>query len=243
MHKMLSLAIGVFVVLPAGAAGADDAARAIVDRAIKAGGGEAKLAQFDTMTWKEKGVYYGMGDGVPYTASLAVQWPGKMRMEVEGVFIIVLDGDKGWLKAGNSDTTDLDKERMAEQKEEQYAGWAATLLPLKRKGFTLTSLGEAKVNDRPAVGVKVSHEGHRDVKLFFDKDTGLLTRSEQTVKPEDADGKEVKQDVLYKDYKDIAGAKFPMKIILHRDGKKFVEAEMEDIKPEKRLDDSVFSKP
>src|SRR5262249_29297540 len=81
---------------------ADDAdqARAIIDKAIKAVGGEEKIAKFKTQTWKNKGTYYGMGDGVPYTAIYAVSWPDKSRFEVEGGFIIsVLDGDKGWMQA------------------------------------------------------------------------------------------------------------------------------------------------
>src|SRR5208282_5412821 len=77
--------------------GDDKDARAIIAKAIKAAGGEAKLAKLKASTWKEKGTYYGMGDdGFPYTANYAIQWPGQFRLEVEGVFTIVLDGDKGW---------------------------------------------------------------------------------------------------------------------------------------------------
>src|SRR5262245_22370935 len=77
---------------------ADDAdqARAIVDKAIKAMGGEEKLAKFKNHTWQMKGTYYGQGDGLPFTASYAASFPDKFRFEVEGFMIVVLNGDHGW---------------------------------------------------------------------------------------------------------------------------------------------------
>src|SRR4051794_12104141 len=155
--------------------------RAIIDKAIQAAGGEAKLAQFKAHTWTEKGTYYGMGDGLPYTGKYAVQWPDRFSMEIEGFFKMVVNGDHGWTKGGDGNTMEMSKEQFAEHKETNLGGYIATLLPLKDKAFTLTPLPEAKVDDRPAAGVQVSHKGHRDVKLYFDKQTGLLVKSEQTV--------------------------------------------------------------
>src|SRR6266849_6224307 len=93
---------------------ADDAeqARAIVDKAIKAMGGETQVAKFKSHTFKNKGTWYGMGDGVAYTASYAVSWPDKFRFEVEGGFMtMVLDGDKGWMQM-NGETRELNKEEL-----------------------------------------------------------------------------------------------------------------------------------
>src|ERR1700737_983715 len=115
----------------------DKPARAVIDKALKAAGGADKLAKHPGMTWHEKGTYYGMGDGVPYTAPYAVQWPDKMRMEIEGVFMMVLNGDKGWLQM-SGETKPMTKEQLAEEKEGRFAGWVTTLVPLKDKGFTLT---------------------------------------------------------------------------------------------------------
>src|SRR5437870_10054726 len=64
----------------------DDDGRAIITKALKAGGGEAKLAKFDSTIMKEKGTYYGMGDGLPYTSVIHMQRPDKFKMEIVGVF-------------------------------------------------------------------------------------------------------------------------------------------------------------
>ena len=94
-------------------------------------------------------------------------------------------------------------------KEASYARWAGSLVPLLNKGFQLASLGEIKVDGKLAIGVRVSHKGHRDINLFFDKDKGLLVKSEMTVKDPMAGGKEVTQETLYSDYKEVSGVKRP----------------------------------
>ena len=220
-----------------------DEARAVIDKAIKAIGGEEKLAKFKNHTWKNKGTWYGMGDGVPYTANYAVAWPDKFRFEVEGGFMtVVLDGDKGWMQA-MGDTHEMSKEELAQQKEELYAGRVITLMPLKDKAFKLSLTGETKVDDKPAVGVKVSHKDHQDVMLYFDKDSGLLVKSERKTKVPEEGNKEVTQENLYTDYQEVEGAKMAMKMTILRDGKKYVEGENFEIKPVEKHDDKTFAKP
>src|SRR5205823_4959970 len=147
-------------------------ARAIIDRAIQATGGEAALTKNAAATWNETGTFYGMGDGLPYKGAYASQPPAKFKMAIENVFTMIVNGDKGWVNG-----MDMTAEQLSEMKENNYAGWVATLVPLKDKAFKLTAIGESKVGDQPAVGVKVTHDGHRDVKLYFNKDGGLLVRS------------------------------------------------------------------
>ena len=244
MRTSLVLAFAsLFVLVRAGSLLADDAGPAgIIDKAIKATGGEDKIKKFKTHTWKVKGTYHGMGNPIEFTGTYAVDWPDKFRAEIEGYAIIVLNGDKGWMQT-MGETKEMDAEQLAEQKESNYAGYVATLLPLKDKAYTLTPLGEVKVGDRPAVGVKVSSKGHRHVELYFDKDTNLLIKSQTRVKSREQEGKEMDQESLYADYKEMDGAKVPMKVTINREGKVYVESESTDVKPVDKLDDSTFGKP
>ena len=107
----------------------------------------------------------------------------------------------------------------------------------------LAPLPEIKVDNRPAVGVKVSHKNRADVMLYFDKTSGMMIKSEYPVKSPEQKGKEVKQEAFHSEYKEVAGVQFPMKIVLKRDGKLFVEAENFDVKPVEKLDNKVFGKP
>jgi hypothetical protein len=80
------------------------------------------------------------------------------------------------------------------------------------------------------------------VKLFFDKESGLLVKAEYRLQSPEQ-GKEVGEEIFYRDYTDINGFKAPGKVVIHRDGEKFVEAENYEMKFPERLDASVFAKP
>jgi hypothetical protein len=56
-------------------------------------------------------------------------------------------------------------------------------------------------------------------------------------------GKEVAEEVLYDDYKEKDGVKYPGKVLVNRDGKKYVESETTEYKPAEKIDDKTFEKP
>jgi outer membrane lipoprotein-sorting protein len=236
------VAFGLLLVFTGAIHAEDNDCRAIIDKAIKAVGGEEQLAKYQAQTFTEKGTYYGEGAAQPYTGKYAVQFPDQFRMEIEGVFTIVLNGDKGWIAMGGN-TQEMSKEQLAQQKESQYAGWVTMMLPLRKdKAFQLSSLGDSKVGDRPVVGIKVVHKGHNDVKMYFDKKNGLLLKSEYHYK-DARTGKDTEMVNTYENYKPFDGLKVPTKIDMKRDGTKFVEAEVEEVKPAEKLDANVFAKP
>jgi hypothetical protein len=245
MRTTLAILIGGFVVLAwtgSARSGQEGDARAIVAKAIQAMGGEAKLAKNQAATWKEKGVYYGMGNGLPYTAKCGVQWPGQLFMEVEGVFTIVLNGDKGWTKS-QGQTKEMSKEELAVQQQNQKVGWMETLLPLKDKAFTLTALGEVKGDKQAAVAVKVTRKDYPEVMMFFDKTTNLLIKSEYRTKAPELQFKEVTMEISYSNFKDFDGVKMPTRLVIKRDGQMYVEADIEGLNPVGKLDEKVFARP
>src|SRR5207253_9470400 len=108
------------------------------------------------------------------------------------------------------------------------------------KTFDLTTLGESKVNDKPVVGVKVAAENHRELKMFFDKESSLLLKTEHTL---DESGKEVVQEEYYSDYKEIEGYQRPRKLVVFRQGKKILEAELVEVTYLDKVDETLFTKP
>jgi hypothetical protein len=250
VSKLLPLSLAFALLGGAeGRARAADDARAIVDKAIKAQGGEAKLAKLKRARVKVVGKL-ALGPGKPdapfvitdvwqmprqYKTSLEVTADGKKLSQT-----LVLNGDKGWASL-NGETKELPKEALAEMKEQKYAEDLDRLLGLKDKGVTLTVLKEAKVNGKPAVGVAVKAKGHRDVKLYFDKASGLLVKREHKVV--DDSGKEVLQEVIFDQYEDVDGVKHYKKIAAYRAGKKFVEGKVTSVSFPDKMDDKEFDKP
>jgi hypothetical protein len=221
--------------------GEKDEARAIVMRAIKASGGEAALKKHEAATWTEKGTYYGMGDGLPYVGKLAMQLPGQFRMEVVGVFTIVVDNDKAWMNAGG-ETKKLEGEALKRQQHNQKAGLITSLLPLKDQAFKLAAVDSVEVDKKMAVGVKVTRKDYPEVKLYFDKESGLLVKNQLKVYSEE-EQKEVTQEQYLSKYKEIDGAQVPTHIVIKRDGKLFVETDIVELKAAGKLDAKIFAMP
>ncbi len=230
---------------------ADDDAmlREIVTKAIKAHGGVDNLTKFKASVSKEKGKYYGMGEGIDFTSESSLQLPDRFRVEVKAkagddnfVFIQVINGKKGWVKLGEN-TEEMNKDQLAEAKEEMNVANIAQLVCLNDKDYKLSPLGDVKVGDTPAVGVRVERKGYRDVSLFFDKEKGLLLKSETRGKDVMHGGEEFTSTTRYEDYKKVEGVMIAHKVTIKRDGKPFVEQEVTEVKVSEKLDDSVFEKP
>jgi hypothetical protein len=222
---------------------------AVLDKAIKAAGGEERLAKVKAATWKGKGKYFGVGGGVDVSGEWALQGPDHFRADLQMVYneaklhqVRVLNGDKGWIKGNDAEAEAMGAEALAEERKQAAAQWAVlVLLPLKDPAVTLAPAGEAKVGDKPAVVIRATPKDGREVRLYFDKDAGLLLEVEAQVK--DPRGKEVKQEVFYDDYKETDGVKRAMKVRIDREGKPFVELELSESKPLEKLDDKTFEKP
>lgn len=242
------LAIGLVLTVPVLARADDNAdARALVNKAIKAHGGD-KLAKFSASTVKLKGTVHAMGQAIPFTGEVNTHGADRQKVEIEASVgaekfrvINILNGDKGWSRMGE-DTKELDKDTLANAKSQAYGAWVATLVPLKDKAFTLATVGEFKLEKRTALGIKVSRKGHKEVDLYFDKETGLLVKSESRVRDEGS-GQEVTEETFYDGYKEVQGTKQAMKFTIKRDGKLFLEAEATEVELAEKLDASVFAKP
>ncbi len=230
---------------------ADDAAeaRALVDKAIKAHGGAESVGKFKASVVTFMGTFHGMGMEIPMTGEISTDGPDRLKVDLEVEaggqkfkVVNVVAGNKGWMKLG-ADVKDMGKDELAEARENQHAVWVATLAPLvAAKGYALAPAGELLVNDKAALGVRVSAKGRRDVTLYFDKTTGLVARYDTVVKDEGT-GREVTQETIPSDYMDVQGTKQAGTFVVNRDGKLYLEGDATDVRLSESLDAGVFVKP
>jgi hypothetical protein len=246
-HAVLAFGFLLAVAVPARADDAADA-RALVEKAVKAHGGQEKLEKLPAVTLTMKGKVHVMEQVFPFSGEIITVGEDKLKLDIEieagGMklrIVNVLAGHKGWNKMGDK-TDELDKDKLAEIHAQAYSGWVSTLAPLKDKRFTLATIGEMKIDNKPALGVKVTSKGRRDVDLYFDKETGMLVKTETRVK-DDASGQEVTEENFPSGYKEVQGIKHAMKFIVKRDGKLFLEGEATECHLAEKLDASVFAKP
>jgi hypothetical protein len=232
-----------------GPARADDKdVKAVLDKAVKALGGEDKLAAAKAATWKTKGKVTFGGNDIDFTGSVTVQGLDHFRQENESEFmgnkvqrVTVLAGDKGWRKFGDMEM-DLDKEGVANTKRTAYLQVIpVTLLPLREKGFKVEAAPEEKVGGKPAAVLKVTPPDGKDFTLSFDKETGLPVR--MVAKVAGFRGGEFTEETTFADYKDMSGIKKATKIENKRDGNPFQKVEVTEFKILDKVDPKAFAKP
>jgi len=243
----LVLVLGV-ALAATGAARADEAkAKEVIDKAIKAHGGEAELKKLDASSMKMKGTVHVMGMEIPFTGDSASQGEYRRRVDLEievmGMKIRVtnvFDKDKGWAKI-NDDLKELDKDQIKEGVDQAHSSHVVSLLPLKDKAYTLSVVGDEKVGNAEVVVIRVNRKDRRDVSLFIDKKSNLILKSETRVKDEQS-GQEVNEESFYLDY-NAKGLRQPKKLSVKRDGKVFIEAEVLELHTDVKFDDAGFGKP
>lgn len=226
----------------------DTEARVLVHKAIKAHGGAEKLAQTSAAHVKAKGTLHVPME-LSFTMEAWVQMPDKiktaMELQVNNMNVAVtqgFDGKKAWLQVAGM-TMDLNDDRIIQQyKEDMYAETVASLIALKDKKYQLDLLGDSKVKETEVVGLRISSQGHKDVSLFFDKKTTLLVKMEhRTV--DAMSGQEVTQEKYLSDYKEVEGIPTAQRLVVHRDGKAFLDLEVTETRYAQRFDENMFAKP
>jgi hypothetical protein len=234
---------------------ADDQAEGmkLVDAAIKAAGGQKKLKELDRVWLLGKGKVMTGNKEAEMNMDALAQGHDRWRLQFDVTedgknksILLVVNGDKGWAKMEDRvEDAPAPILKMINQ-EFRALRLAQMLTPLKDKGVKLSPLGEVKINDRAALGVKVVQEKQTDVDIYFDKETHLPVKCELRIKEPKGDqegDKEITTSWLFSNPKSIDGLKHPMKIVLNVDDKKMMELELGRVDPGTKLEKNAFDKP
>lgn len=249
MRRILA-AVMCAVVCAAAPAKAADTAKDVLEKAITAHGGAELLTKNKAGQLKAKGklTLPGVGD-VEFTQEAMYMLPDKfkesMEMNIMGMNISVVtmaSGDAVSIEAAGMkiEASDAIKDSLKDAKHMLAVG--RLIGPAREKGYELSLIGESKVDDKPAVGVRVSMKDRRDISLYFDAKTHLLVKIEHR-SADPMTGNEFGEERILKDYKkDNDGNMVPGKVTVMRDGKKFLDAEVTDAKYLEKLPDAEFKK-
>jgi hypothetical protein len=243
-------AIWVLVValLPAMRAYADDREKAleVLDTAIKAQGGAEALTKAAICQRTIKGTQFLFGKENPFTAECSMHLPERYHDSIVQTIadqrtqiIVVVDGKRGWQTTGGM-SMQLVEDRVGELQEELYTMWAMTLVPLKDKSVTLSLLPDGKFAGKATTVVKVVSKDRPELKLSFDKASGLLVKVERKAR---LAGQQFQKEYWLMDYKAFDRVKLPSRGIDLLNGNKQVEWKVESYRFPEKIDGSVFAKP
>jgi hypothetical protein len=187
----------------------EDEGRALVARAVRAHGGD-KLLKIKTVQTRGKATIEALGVKIQTTDERWVQFPDRIKcatqFTVSGVTLtmgFIYDDKQGWMQALDK-VRDMDAATLKAMREDTLFLERIVMLHVQgEKGGKWSLVGEAKVEDRPASGVRLECAGHPAINLYFDKETHLLIKTERRTK--DPGGQEVTEEKFFKDYKEVNG--------------------------------------
>jgi hypothetical protein len=210
-------------------------AEQVIDRYLKAIGGEPAILQAATRVLKGAQTTVD-GTNPPVTAPIEVyeKAPDK-RIVIAGDISHAYDGKIAWT-GDRSGVRELAGDELAEIKREAIFNRLANV---KQTLTRINILGIEAVNGRECHVAGAATSDGRFEKLYFDKNTGLLTRSQTIYRtilgsvPETTD---------FSDYRRVNGLKLPFKTT--RSMPPFVVTrQFVEIKQNVSIDDSRFTNP
>jgi hypothetical protein len=178
----------------------------VLEKYLQALGGKPAASKLKTRVLKGS-LVMNNGQSLPFEVRLA--GPDKimtiMTTPQQGVITQALSSSGGWVRNSREqramNSIELDRIRSL--------AWCLDPLPLKEPYPRLTFGGVEKIGDRDANILRMITPDKKRVRLFFDKETGLLVRREMmTDTPIGSDPEQVD----FEDYRDVDGVKVPFSI-------------------------------
>ena len=221
------------------------AAKKIIDEAIAAKGGKAKLAAVKGFKMVAVGTTTIRGQTVPVEIERIYQLPDKMRIDAnlaQRVKIVVsVNGKKGWQLAPNKEGTAIELTDIAgaDITQIEFERWREPELILLRAsetGAKLATAPDQAINGKPHSVVKLRSPFGIEVSIFIDKRTKLITRMGYS------EGGAAETDE-FADYKDVKGIK-----VAHKRNSSGAEGrntalELKAVELDPKVDPKLFDKP
>lgn len=218
-------------------------ARKLLDAAIRAKGGEAKLRALRTLHLSGSGQTTIDDQQMPVTVSRWFQLPDRLRVDVvidppgdpaPATIQIGIDGDSGWQRSPEG-LQDIPAEAISSVEFERWREPELVLLEAKAEGVNLAPAPDVVIDGRPHVVLRVLSQIGIELTLAFDKQTMLLRRMSYTI------ANEANVDD-FTGYREVDGVKVSHKRVSTAGGRA-TTIELSKVQLNPPVDATVFKKP
>jgi outer membrane lipoprotein-sorting protein len=211
----------------------------ILDKYLQAVGGADRVAKLTS--YVGKGTYSGYGpEGFPRPVEIYAKAPNQKTVAVRdkeaGDNITTFDGKSAWVSAPFRPIAvmELHGAELDSARADAELAFPANV----KQALTNMRSSTDFLNDRSVLAIQGS-KGNALVTLYFDEETGLLTRLVRST-PSVVGRLPVQID--YSDYREVAGVKLPFKWTMSwLDGRS--NFEMTDVQPNVTVDAARFARP
>jgi outer membrane lipoprotein-sorting protein len=198
----------------------------------------ARLASF-----VGKGTYIGYGDAEKRPMEVFASSPGQRTTIIHtlsGDATTVFDGRVGWAAAPDTDSP-IPLRPLSGGELEGVRLDAELAFPSRIKQVLTNWRGAipTTLDDRDVLVIQGTSPLKSPVKLYFDAETGLLTR---LIRYADTPVGRNATQIDYSDYREVAGVKIPFRwVVAWQSG--HATYELSDVQPNTSIDANVFSRP
>lgn len=210
----------------------------IIDKSIEAQGGRKALAQVIDSTYvgDMELIQFGVfGSVIRYQKE-----PNKMRMdiEVQGYTITqAYDGETAWMTNPQTGATEEMPEDLAADTKKGALGMDAILNP-EKYGITYSYQKEETIEGINHLIIEQIFEDGEKITLYINGDNYLPYKSITTTV--DQFGREVEEETIMGDYREVEGIMVPFSISIYHDGEEFITMTISEVKINSGLEDSLF---
>ncbi|NPA36412.1 MAG: outer membrane lipoprotein-sorting protein, partial [Chlorobi bacterium] len=200
----------------------------VVDNYIKARGGKENLLKVKSVKSSAEAKIQGMTINIETWKKAPNMLCSETTMNGNLLSKQVCDGTNAKVVSMQGE------QKLAGKMLEQmiYDSYLFPELEYSKDGYELELLGIEDVNGEPAYKITVVNPAGTKQTLYFSKETGLLIK-EVTQTPQGV------ITALFKEYKDVDGVKFPVKVTQSA-GPQMFEIEVNNVEVNKDIDDSKF---
>lgn len=225
-------------ILPRGLPGAPSADQ-VFDKYFQAIGGAQRVASLTSFA--AKGTYVGYETAMAkIPIEIFAKAPNQRATIVHTSFgdsVRIYDGRAGWIASPDRPVLlmPLTGGNLEGARTEALASFPAQI----KQAFSQWRVGQTSLDDRDVQVLEGTNAGQPPVKLFFDKESGLLVR---LVHFADTAVGSVPTQIDYADYRDVAGVKVPFRwITTWTNGQ--ATTELTDLQPNVPIDAARFARP
>ena len=217
------------------------AGQKILAAAAQAAGGDA-LKAVKALSMTEDDTLLNSTGAMPRNVSWSVEYPNRSRAEVQSNGMTVLQISDGTSACVEWQSQTHDASTMLGEFQRGIAlfggGWGLYQQALAGK-VQAQSIGAEEIDGKKLDGIAVELT-FGNLKLYFDPQTHLLAVARyQSATSKGA----VDSEQHWSDYRSVDGHQFAFDTVVYRDGQKYMESSVKDLKINPSLDASLFAVP
>jgi hypothetical protein len=211
-------------------------AKALLDKAIAAKGGLAKLQGIRTVHSEGTMIVTDLNGPVPFKVVANIEYPERFRIDADmpnGKVAQVYAAGRYWVVDPDGKANELPEEGRPEIKASIQRDLIAVLV---KAGTGKLVVREVDADEPRLAGIEISGADMRPLTLFVDRDNGLIDRARY-------DGPDGRIEERYSDYRSVDGIQIPFHTVVRRAGLTSIARDIKTIKFNVALAPGIFQMP